>query len=1103
MGEETSSDDRQPELFANGGSEENESRWPAHDRFPTNEQGQHGTVGETVREDLRECSDPLIITGFASLADLVDFLPEFRERDFENIRLLLGHEPHVSETLESLEPNYDVGEEMRRYWLERGIDIHLCHPIVEVREMLEAGDIECRTSADRSRPVHAKIYVGQEAVTLGSSNFSRNGLRRQVEANARFTEEEMRAREARDLARRLWEGSEDYTDQLIELLGELLQPVNWQTALARACAELLEGEWAKDYVEASDFGEVPDLWPSQRKGVAEAMWIIENLGSVLVADATGSGKTRMGARLIRALQDRLVERGNRRIGMPVLVSPPMVTEHWATECNKVDLAVEPHSHGQVSSTRGRKHERVLDSIRRAQILSLDEAHKYLNTGSNRTQAMLDTVAEHVLLFTATPINRGVNDLIALLNLLGPDNLSDTARDIFEDVGPGSTTIEDLESGQVPRLREEIGRFTVRRTKTQLNEMIDREPEAYTNQSGEPCRFPKPLTNTYPLEESQRDRKIAREIRELADQLRGMKYLGDVLKPYEGLEMGPREIVESRKHQAGALARHHVMKSLRSSKAAVLEHVEGTEAAVEEFDLGEAPSKGSDSGNMMDRVQEMGGEPLENRLGIEVDDWLVEPEAHREACERDAGIYREIADLVRDLSDDRIRAKAEHLEELFGVHDLVMAFDSRPITLSFLHRQFEGIGRSHGPEVFVAAGASDSEKRRINNAFAIGGDADITSALALCTNAMSEGVNLQRASAIVHLDMPSVIRDAEQRVGRVDRMDSPYDEIEVWWPDDADEFALKSDETFVRRHKTVKDLMGSNFALPDKLQEVQENLESDETITAREMDERLNALEADDWDGIRDAFAPVRSIFEGEDALIDRKLYEKMMDSEAHVVSRVGLVESEQLWAFFTVSGGERGAPRWVLMDGLDGDLETQLSEVVDELRARLGPETENLDMTRRASELLEEFVGRLEEREEDLLPNRKQSALDSMRKVLGESTFPELRRSKYYTRLLKIIRRSDDSEYYDLEEVAERWLELLRPVRRELVREEGRSRLVTVERCSERMQEEEEFRPTEKNCVRRSEGSSRPSPCRSGLRWRFWGSLVEESFGPTVDITAP
>lgn len=48
--------------------------------------------------------------------------------------------------------------------------------------------------------------------------------------------------------------------------------------------------------------------------------------------------------------------------------------------------------------------------------------------------------------------------------------------------------------------------------------------------------------------------------------------------------------------------------------------------------------------------------------------------------------------------------------------------------------------------------------------------------ALCSDAMHEGINLQGASVIVHFDMPTTLRIAEQRVGRVDRMDSPYERI---------------------------------------------------------------------------------------------------------------------------------------------------------------------------------------------------------------------------------------------------------------------------------------------------------------------------------------
>ena len=38
--------------------------------------------------------------------------------------------------------------------------------------------------------LHAKIYIGDDAATLGSSNFTNPGLRGQLEANARFVRSE-------------------------------------------------------------------------------------------------------------------------------------------------------------------------------------------------------------------------------------------------------------------------------------------------------------------------------------------------------------------------------------------------------------------------------------------------------------------------------------------------------------------------------------------------------------------------------------------------------------------------------------------------------------------------------------------------------------------------------------------------------------------------------------------------------------------------------------------------------------------------------------------------------------------------------------------------
>jgi hypothetical protein len=55
-------------------------------------------------------------------------------------------------------------------------------------------------------------------------------------------------------------------------------------------------------------------------------------------------------------------------------------------------------------------------------------------------------------------------------------------------------------------------------------------------------------------------------------------------------------------------------------------------------------------------------------------------------------------------------------------------------------------------------------------------------------------------------MPSVVRVAEQRVGRIDRMDSLHRDIESWWPRDAHEFALAADERLTARLEAAVDAL---------------------------------------------------------------------------------------------------------------------------------------------------------------------------------------------------------------------------------------------------------------------------------------------------------
>ena len=87
------------------------------------------------------------------------------------------------------------------------------------------------------------------------------------------------------------------------------------------------------------------------------------------------------------------------------------------------------------------------------------------------------------------------------------------------------------------------------------------------------------------------------------------------------------------------------------------------------------------------------------------------------------------------------------------------------------------------------------------------------------------------------------------------MDSPHSSIEAWWPDDAPEFALTSDERFIERYQTVETLLGSNMPLPEGMQE-ERSEPIDATNLIEEYEERA---QHEAWDGIYDAFEPIRSL----------------------------------------------------------------------------------------------------------------------------------------------------------------------------------------------------------------------------------------------------
>lgn len=1001
-------------------------RWPPQRRFPINHAGTH--VRDAVTEDLRTSDAPLLIAGYSSIAALIELVADWRRARNDrqgSMRLLLGSEPFPSQRSNFGSPQEQFTEEVLGYWLERSVSVRLSAKVIRVLKELDAGSLQVKVIPGPTH-LHAKVYIGDHAGMVGSSNFTEHGLVRQLEANARFevAEEPERYDELAMIARNLWSQALPWDDEFRRLLLSLLRVVSWQEALARACAELLEGDWANRVLAHRDRNV--QLWPSQSAGIAQALWVVENFGSVLVADATGSGKTRMGAHLVAAVRGRLLDTGRLRRDrdLTTLVCPPTVRETWQSEALISGVTIMPVSQGLLSRPDPTGPRIEAAHVARAQVLAVDEAHNFLSAGSNRTRHVRDSVADHVLLFTATPISRGAQDLLSLVGLLGADNFDDDTLDILEQLDRGMLIEEVLTDQQRGRLRQEIQRFTVRRTKSTLNELVAQHEDAYRHpESGRVCRYPVHEPCVYATGETPTDEAAAEDIRAATAELLGLVLLGQKIRVPDAFknEVTDQQWLESRLNAAKGLARHNVLAAMRSSRAALVEHIGGTATALRAYGL-PATAKTQATGNVLGKVTALveGGLP-EVELECALPIWLTDEAAWRDACNQEAKTYRRIFAYSSKISDARERAKAKLLERLAAEHRLVLAFDRHPITLAALHAQLAGTTT----DVLVATGNASAGRKRVKHMFTRDSR---DRAIALCSDALNEGLNLQGAAALIHLDLPTTLRVAEQRVGRVDRMDSPHDRITVWWPEDGKAFATREIELLLSRRQASESLLGSNLPMP-KFTRHQEDAVIPVERHIREMDRPDSS-----WDGIRDALDPVRRLITGDDALVPPSIYAEHRYTRHRVMARVAPVAASEPWAFLALSGTQHGAPRWLVLEGDPPHATVGIEAVTEKLRVHLKDNPPNIVFDETCEKWLDLFLGVAAQAETMLLPRRMQRALGQMAKMTSVWGHDAANRGGHivadqWWQLSRLARPgANDDDRLDPYLIGEVWWDLVRPL---------------------------------------------------------------------------
>ena len=176
-------------------------------------------------------------------------------------------------------------------------------------------------------------------------------------------------------------------------------------------------------------------------------------------------------------------------------------------------------------------------------------------------------------------------MASLVNLLGADSFEEDTLDVLANLGHGRAN-KMLTLAELDAVRLEIRRFTVRRTKRELNELVDREPNAYTPPCNGTClSLPAAQRAGLSAQVSRSsDQEVAKEVRNLAASLTGVSRLETFIAVPTHLknEYNDERWLQSRLVSTKGLAGHPVLAALRSSRAALVEHLLGTTAASGEF-----------------------------------------------------------------------------------------------------------------------------------------------------------------------------------------------------------------------------------------------------------------------------------------------------------------------------------------------------------------------------------------------------------------------------------------------------------------------------------------------------------------------------------------
>jgi len=717
-------------------------------------------------------------------------------KNTKNIRILIGigTDQKTHDLISSYEIKEEYSKEVVKKIEESEDNQETEEGIILFKEWLKSGKIQLKAYPEKN--LHAKLYIitfaegdrDRGRVITGSSNFSESGLVDNLEFNVELknaSDYEF----AKEKFNQLWESAIDVSEDFINTVTKKTW-IRDDISPYELYLKFLYEYFKQDLEETGELYnlELPDDFKNfeyQKQAVLNAKRILEEYGGVFLSDVVGLGKTYMAAMLASQLDGRTL----------ILASPVLIDARnpgsWPNVFRDFNLKFDAESIGQLKNIEEKYN---LDKYNN---IIIDESHRF-RTETTISYERLSEICrgkKRVILVSATPYNNSPKDILSQIALFqkrkkstipGLPNLEaffNKLENNLKNINKKDNFIEYVKTVEenARQIREKVLKYImIRRTRSEIEKYFKEDLEKNK------LKFPQvndPQALYYELNEKE-DEVFDTTIKLLTQNISYARYTPLLyLKDLSQVS----HLDRSGQKNMGTFMKVLLVKRLESSfyafKLTINRFVEVYKKFIREFSKGNVYISKKYSNKIFEYIEEGNDEDIQALIDQDKAQKYLKEEFREDFEKKLVNDYRTFCQIKKMWDGINHDPKIEKLIAELKTNRIlknkkVIIFTEAQATANYLKNKIEE-SQIAKPLVFSGSSSEEVKKFVIENFDAKAKHKKDEYNILISTDVLSEGVNLHRSNIIINYDIPWNPTKMIQRAGRINRIDTKFDELYVF------------------------------------------------------------------------------------------------------------------------------------------------------------------------------------------------------------------------------------------------------------------------------------------------------------------------------------